>query len=245
MSWIAHYGKGHDDNPPGRGSGRYPWGSKLVKGKVYRFSNKDEKEIHKGTYVSKTYPDLLQYFNDSINVRLGFKDYDKLYMMKIDSIEPLKVRAANAILEDVVKKYGNKKVNESYQTLKDSGYFSYVSRWTRYNIVKDNKELEDARKYLGSSMNKLIYKDKRNLKEKIFEDYKNQGYDAIVDPEDYIWNYQMPMIILNDKKFSQPISKVIYDKSFSEVSKYADDNDIGSMPLSYYDKKRMKEFMDS
>lgn len=24
---ILHYGKGHDDNPPGRGSGRYAWGS--------------------------------------------------------------------------------------------------------------------------------------------------------------------------------------------------------------------------
>lgn len=25
--YLAHYGKGHDDNPPGRGSGRYPYGS--------------------------------------------------------------------------------------------------------------------------------------------------------------------------------------------------------------------------
>jgi hypothetical protein len=24
---ILHYGKGHDDNPPGRGSGRYAWGT--------------------------------------------------------------------------------------------------------------------------------------------------------------------------------------------------------------------------
>jgi hypothetical protein len=24
---LVHYGKGHDDNPPGRGSGRYAWGS--------------------------------------------------------------------------------------------------------------------------------------------------------------------------------------------------------------------------
>jgi hypothetical protein len=24
---IMHYGKGHDDNPPGRGSGRYAWGT--------------------------------------------------------------------------------------------------------------------------------------------------------------------------------------------------------------------------
>jgi hypothetical protein len=24
---LMHYGKGHDDNPPGRGSGRYAWGT--------------------------------------------------------------------------------------------------------------------------------------------------------------------------------------------------------------------------
>jgi hypothetical protein len=24
---LLHFGKGHDDNPPGRGSGRYAWGS--------------------------------------------------------------------------------------------------------------------------------------------------------------------------------------------------------------------------
>jgi hypothetical protein len=24
---IVHFGKGHDDNPPGRGSGRYAWGT--------------------------------------------------------------------------------------------------------------------------------------------------------------------------------------------------------------------------
>lgn len=27
---LAHYGKGHDDSPPGRGSGRYAWGSGMV-----------------------------------------------------------------------------------------------------------------------------------------------------------------------------------------------------------------------
>ena len=26
-NYISHYGKGHDDNPPGPGSGRYEWGS--------------------------------------------------------------------------------------------------------------------------------------------------------------------------------------------------------------------------
>lgn len=39
--YLAHYGKGHDDNPPGRGSGRYPWGS----GKNPRQHEEDLKTI--------------------------------------------------------------------------------------------------------------------------------------------------------------------------------------------------------
>lgn len=38
-NYLMHYGKGHDDNPPGRGSGRYPWGS----GKENRITKKYRK----------------------------------------------------------------------------------------------------------------------------------------------------------------------------------------------------------
>lgn len=38
---LLHYGKGHDDNPPGRGSGRYPFGS----GKSRRISLKRKKTV--------------------------------------------------------------------------------------------------------------------------------------------------------------------------------------------------------
>ena len=27
QDYLMHSGKAHDENPPGRGSGRYPWGS--------------------------------------------------------------------------------------------------------------------------------------------------------------------------------------------------------------------------
>lgn len=50
---LLHVGKGHDDNPPGRGSGRYPYGSgdrpfQRVKGKVRDFvkaTNYEKKEV--------------------------------------------------------------------------------------------------------------------------------------------------------------------------------------------------------
>jgi hypothetical protein len=44
---LLHFGKGHDDNPPGRGSGRYAWGSgdaKKKRGITGYFSRKKEKK---------------------------------------------------------------------------------------------------------------------------------------------------------------------------------------------------------
>ena len=242
--FIAHYGKGHDDNPPGRGSGRYPWGSRMIKGRVYRFSNKEEKDIRRGTYVSITGPDVTEYFEDSINARLGFKDYEKIYMMKMDIIDPIKVRTANAVLEDIVKRIGDKKVNESYAKLKDAGYFSTLDRWKRYKVFENNEEMGAARSKLGGSINKLLYQDKKGVREQILDEYRKQGYDAIVDPEDYVWNYQLPMIILNNEKFSQPISTVMYDKStFNEAVKLLDKDTAVSLTAD--DKKRLKKFMKS
>lgn len=42
---IVHFGKGHDDQPPGRGSGRYPWGSgKRPKRKDRKVQKEEQKQ---------------------------------------------------------------------------------------------------------------------------------------------------------------------------------------------------------
>lgn len=40
-------------------------------------------------------------------------------------------------------------------------------------------------------------------KDDLLDDYHSQGYDAIVDPEDYIFMYDMPLILINEDKFEQ------------------------------------------
>lgn len=44
---LYHYGKGHDDNPPGRGSGRYPWGSGEKNANLGERANKTARSISK------------------------------------------------------------------------------------------------------------------------------------------------------------------------------------------------------
>ena len=45
--FIAHEGRGHNENPPGRGSGRYPWGSGAKNGKTPIHEHGEKK--HKGS----------------------------------------------------------------------------------------------------------------------------------------------------------------------------------------------------
>lgn len=48
--YLEHYGKGHDDNPPGRGSGRFPYGS----GKQPHQNHDDDPKPKKKVTVSKS-----------------------------------------------------------------------------------------------------------------------------------------------------------------------------------------------
>jgi hypothetical protein len=63
---LVHFGKGHDDNPPGRGSGRYAWGSgkkqavpkgysstkRSVAKKQYEITEKEWKAVNKARAAS-------------------------------------------------------------------------------------------------------------------------------------------------------------------------------------------------
>lgn len=115
--------------------------------------------------------------------------------------------------------------------MEKAGYFSTTDVYKRQKIWQSSKELMNARATLASNMNAVLYgdtksksvqSDLRNKKEEVdnlIEKYRSDGYDAIVDPEDYLWNYQMPMIILNTNKIDKPTSKVVYDRSLKETIK--------------------------
>lgn len=51
---------------------------------------------------------------------------------------------------------------------------------------------------------------------------KKLKYDAVVDPEDFMWNYEQPMIIINDKKFKRTKQDVVYNHSDKEFEEYYD-----------------------
>lgn len=203
---------------------------------VYRYSNKKESGSLEGAYTFVKDNDAKEYLSDSKAARIGFKDYDEIRMTKISVLDDATVRRGADTVKDIVDKIGDVNVEKAYKTLLDAGYMDDTkSAYDRYKIWSKDEETMNARNTLGGSMNRYLYNQKtsKDTRKAQLDEYKKQGYDAIVDPEDFIWNYEMPMILLNDSKFKRTADAVVWDKSFKETKKMA--KDLEAEGKTYYD----------
>lgn len=206
----------------------------LKKGeKVYRYSNKKEKGSTYGTYAFRTLSDTNEYYVDSKNVRLGFQNYKKIFMTEISVLDDARIRRGRDTVKDIVDKIADTKVSDAFKTLDEIGFLDdSKTAYERSIIWEKTKESKQARKTLGSALNKYLYKKETSgdTREKQLQEYVKNGYDAIVDPEDFIWNYEMPMILLNNDKFKRVRSEAIYNNDFDTYSKWADEQLAKGVP---------------
>lgn len=216
----------------------------LKKGeKIYRYSNKKESGGLKGSYTFKSKSDMNEYYQDSKNGLLGFKDYDRIYMQKISVNDDATVRRGRDTVKDIVDELGDTKLDDAYKVLDKAGYWDdSKSALDRMFIWNESEDRRSARKELGSAINKYMY-DKNTSEESrknTLSKYKKAGYDAIVDPEDFVWNYETPMILLNNKKFSREAQGVIYDHS---KDYYGDSLINGELPYTDADERAINNFI--
>lgn len=186
--------------------------------KLYRYSNKKESGSLKGTYVSQTPYDTHQYFLDSLAARLGFKSYKKIMMTEISLSDNIIVRKGKDSVNDILKEIGNKKLIKQYNYLDEIGFLDDTkSPLDRYETWQSSKKALDARLEIGTAIKNHMFKNK-DTRTKAIEKY-GKKYDAIVDPEDFIWNYERPLIITNPKKFNRTSQKelVRVNKSGDEI----------------------------
>lgn len=197
----------------------------LKKGRsVYRYSNKKESGSLEGAYTFSRDNDAKEYLIDSKSARIGFKDYDEIRMTKISVLDDAIVRRGADTVKDIVDKISDTNVEKAYKTLLDAGYMDDTkSAYDRHKIWSKNEDTMNARNTLGGSINRYLYNHKtsKDTRKSQLDEYKKQGYDAIVDPEDFIWNYEMPMILLNDSKFKRAADAVVWDKSLKETKQMA------------------------
>ena len=204
-----------------------PKAIKAKKGtKFYRYSNKEEsKDVRKGTYAFRSENDTREYLIDSKNIRLGFKDYDKLYISEIEATAPLTIKRGKEAVKDIIDRYGNETLKRHYDILDKNGFYDdSLSAYDRYKIWENSKEVAKSRKKMGDFLNDTLYKTgDKSKREEIYNLFKEQGYDAFIDPEDFTWNYETPTILLNESKFKKNKTGVIFDKTEKEFSKEYDE----------------------
>lgn len=212
MSELYHYGRSKRDGAK-VGSGRYPLGSskndKLIKNKVVfsRYSSTKEKDIRSGSYFfnSNSQNDREVYLDDFTKNNLTGKYSRNLYKINMSNIRPITVRSGQETVADVMSKIKDKNVHDSYELLKKAGFFEPWSDANyRYNrIGNDDKLFYTDRMKVAKAIHDYVYKNRKN----IADEYKKAGYDAVVDPEDFTYIYDMPLIITDPSAFKITSSK--------------------------------------
>lgn len=217
MKWYQHiFTKDKNENKKSNNSSENKDGDRIIeKGKNFgRFS--DNKGIRGGTYVfsNDTGYDRDDYKDAFDKGGLGADPYKgKAYEIKLKNIEPVRMRAAQKIAQDLINEYGEKfekkRLNKLHKELSDLGYYdedihSYYQAKDKYverhagekKKKKAETELENYEDRLFELSNKNLFKNGESMIKK----YRDMGYDMIPDIEDYNMA-RSASIIINARKF--------------------------------------------
>lgn len=209
------------------------------KNKFTRFSDTNESEVRDGSYISSTKHDYHQYKIDASVGNIGNDPGKDLYEITLEAHGNAKIADISVTMTDAMNSIKSKKLKtpkeikaiNTYEKLNQVGYFdSSKSINERYHlmlsvlspkhsrigilyrmptIVKPDEVARLRRNSLARRVHKEVYKDRKGYSEK----YKKAGYDAVVDPEDYTFGYDMPYIVTNSNKFRVSSTKKIKKKA--------------------------------
>ena len=176
----------------------------LPKGtKVGRIANSGEPIDSKRKYVYVTDNDeTLRYGSNLGMLPLDFtkpiSEYE--YTTKKD----LKVKHGDEIVKDIVNKYGDATIKQLYDNdLLNKGLVFN-------NREKLNKKEKQFILDQGIKANNFVKDVMKNHMNDLLSDYKKQGYDAVVDPEDYTWA-DYPVILINPKSSIKLKEEIKYE----------------------------------
>ena len=263
MKWgIRRYQK-PDGSLTEAGRKRYGTGKSFT-----RYSSVDEKEVRKASYVSSTSNkhDFETYASDAFEGNLGGEKTDSIFQIKIKNIEPIVIADAKQVTEDIFNETGKHWYQKTqsrsdakgyYERLKEAGYYdnnvtsdqmwdimkTALSKpdpkkndWDQYKEIKE-KGFLNKRHDMADYLHEQIYKDR----DKFVNKYRDRGYDAIIDPEDYALGYKTAMIIINPEKFKIESSKQLNrEKPKHKITKDATENGKKAVDALANNKKKIE-----
>lgn len=210
---ILHYGKGHDDSPPGRGSGRYAWGSGKEPGnkRSLKRNAKKNKMIEKyqshkldSLQAKKNAYELYRMSNESQKGEASyFKNAKSLRKSGDKTLDYSKMEEAkaNKLYDKIMKKYGDDTLSESN---KISEYNAKKAMDTFNDGVKKlETEIEFERQSVNRSRNEVLL----NRADK-FNQFDGNFLEAIQNDSKYDF-YESPEF---DKAFNKAYSEA-YDET--------------------------------
>lgn len=262
MKWGVRRYQKPDGSLTEAGRKRYRTGKSFT-----RYSSVDEKEIRKASYISSTSNkhDFETYASDAFEGNLGGEKTDSIFQIKIKNVEPIVIADAKQVTEDIFNETGKhwytKTHNQDdaegyYRRLKEAGYYDdNVTSDQMWDIMKSTlstvdrskdiyeqyKEFNlgylDKRKSMADYFHRQIYKDR----DKFVNSYRDRGYDAIIDPEDYALGYKTAMIIINPEKFKIESSKQLNrEKPKHKITKDAAKNGKKAVDTLASNKKKIE-----
>ena len=263
MKWGVRRYQKPDGSLTEAGRKRYGSGKSFT-----RYSSVDEKEVRKASYVSRTSNkhDFETYASDAFEGNLGGEKTDSIFQIKIKNIEPIVIADAKQVTEDIFNETGKHWYQKTqsrsdakgyYERLKEAGYYdnnvtsdqmwdivkTILSKpdpkkndWDQYKEIKE-KGFLNKRHDMADYLHEQIYKDR----DKFVNKYRDRGYDAIIDPEDYALGYKTAMIIINPEKFKIESSKQLNrEKPKHKITKDATENGKKAVDALANNKKKIE-----
>ena len=208
MSELYHYGRSKKDGAP-VGSGRYPLGSgkSFEKGTAfYRYSDTNERNIRSGSYFFKNISrdDDSSYYNMFIEGALSGDPNKGVYKTTVSNTKPIIIRDGRDTVYDCLLKIGDEKLFKEYNKLDKKGYFEPQNSGNdRFRMEYKDKKLS----LYSGDLNHAIKNYVSGNRTELANEYKKAGYSAVIDPEDYLSNFDMPLIITDPSAFKITSSK--------------------------------------
>lgn len=187
-----------------------------VGSKLYRIADATDQVDDKRKYVSATENDKERYDETFNKGFLGLHKRDSATEFQYEGQKDIRVADADDVLGYVVDKYGGKREKQLLADVRRAEQFQDVLKElnvTRLGTAADvavanylaNTAPMELRSFVKSQLwdgsseqGKKVYAG--NKQSEILGHYKELGYDAIVDVEDYLSGYEYPMIMIDPKK---------------------------------------------
>lgn len=166
---------------------------------ITRYANSGEKVDKRSKYGSLTGEDQNTYYELVEALRADMSKAMSTYTY--EATKDIKVASGKKVLNDLIETYGDEKTKRVFSESKELGNVSF---WYHNDLKKWEKNYFIDSENVRSDFLKNVMKERQN---EIIERYKKQGYDAIVDVEDWYTGVADYPVLFLDPSRSMKLKK--------------------------------------